>query len=206
MSTPAVSEHRPAPRMRSEDRRESILEAATGVFGQHGYFGATTDRIARAAGVSQPYVVRLFGTKEGLFLEVIVRALALILLRFRAVLAEGTHDLGRRLGAAYVELLRERGLLVSLMHSFVLGGDPMIGPRARQGFLEVYAFLRHEAGFAPDEASGFLEGAMLLNTLVGLRMGDEFGTSDAANELLRAALPQKLDLLLELGKSQRAIS
>jgi len=204
MSNPTVTEHLPVPRMKSEDRRELILEAATGVFGQYGYYGATTDQIARAAGVSQPYVVRMFGTKERLFIEVIERALVFILRSFRAVLAEGDHDLRARLGSAYVELLRQRGLLLSLMHSFVLGGDPVIGPRARQGFLEVYAFLRDEAGFGPDDANRFLEGGMLLNTLVGLRMSDEFETSDAANEMLCAALPQKLDLLLELGKSQQA--
>ena len=196
----------PVPRMKSEDRRELILQAATDVFGKYGYYGATTDQVAKAAGVSQPYVVRMFGTKERLFLEVIERALAFILRSFRAVIAEGRHDLGPRMGSAYVEMLRQRGLLLSLMHSFVLGGDPVIGARARQGFLEVYAFLRDEAAFTPEEAQRFLEGGMLLNTLVGLRMSDEFETSDYANELLCTALPQKLDVLLELGKSQRAAS
>jgi len=189
--------------MKSEDRRELILQAATEVFGQFGYHGSTTDQIARAAGVSQPYVVRMFGTKERLYIEVIERALVFILRSFRAVLAEGSHDLGPRLGSAYVEMLRQRGLLLSLMHSFVLGGDPVIGPRARQGFLEVYAFLREEAGFTAEEANRFLEGGMLLNTLVGLRMSDEFETSEAANEMLCSALPQKLDVLLELGTQQR---
>ena len=204
MPVESTVEHQPVPRMKSEDRRELILQAATGVFGEYGYYGATTDQIAKAAGVSQPYVVRMFGTKERLFIEVIDRALLFILKSFRAVLAESAEDLQPRLGSAYVELLRQRGLLLSLMHSFVLGSDPVIGPRARQGFLEVYAFLRHEAGFSPEDANSFLEGGMLLNTLVGLRMSDEFETSDAANEMLCSALPSKLDVLLELGQSQRA--
>ena len=204
MPVESTVEHQPVPRMKSEDRRELILQAATGVFGEYGYYGATTDQIAKAAGVSQPYVVRMFGTKERLFIEVIDRALLFILKSFRAVLAESAEDLQPRLGSAYVELLRQRGLLLSLMHSFVLGSDPVIGPRARQGFLEVYAFLRHEAGFSPGDANSFLEGGMLLNTLVGLRMSDEFETSDAANEMLCSALPSKLDVLLELGQSQRA--
>jgi AcrR family transcriptional regulator len=190
--------------MKSEDRRELILLAATDVFGQYGYYGATTDQVARSAGVSQPYVVRMFGTKEALFLEVIGRALALLLSTFREVLSEGRHDLGARFGAAYAEMLRQRGLLLSLMHSFVLGSDPVIGPAARRGFLEVYAFLRDEAGFDPGEAQSFLEGGMLLNTLVGLRMSDEFETNTYANELLCTAMPSKLDILLELGRSQRA--
>lgn len=196
--------HHPVQRMKSEDRRELILRAATDVFGQYGYYGATTDQVARAAGVSQPYVVRMFGTKEALFLEVIGRALAFLLSTFREVLADGRNDLAARFGAAYAEMLRQRGLLLSLMHSFVLGSDPVIGPAARRGFLEVYAFLRDEAGFAPGEAQSFLEGGMLLNTLVGLRMSDEFETNQYANELLCTAMPSKLDILLELGRSQRA--
>jgi len=190
-------------RMKSDDRRELILQSATDVFGQLGYYGATTDQIAKAAGVSQPYVVRMFGTKERLFIEVIDRALLHILQSFRAVLVEGHHDLRHRMGGAYVDMLRQRGLLLSLMHSFVLGGDPVIGARAREGFLEVYAFLRDEAGFSPDEAKTFLEGGMLLNTLVGLRMSAEFETDDRANELLCAALPEKLEVLLD---SQAAVS
>ncbi len=193
-------------RMKSEDRRELILQAATDVFGQFGYYGATTDQVAKAAGVSQPYVVRMFGTKERLFLEVIERALGFILTSFRAVIAEGLHDLQPRLGSAYVDLLRQRGLLLSLMHSFVLGGDPAIGARAREGFLEVYRFLRDEAGLSPEDANRFLEGGMLLNTLVGLRMSDEFESSEMANEMLCAALPSKLDVLLELGDAQREVS
>ena len=195
--------HHPVSRMKSEDRRESVLQAATEVFGTYGYFGATTDQVAKAAGVSQPYVVRMFGTKERLFLEVMERACAAVLAAFRAVLAEGAHDIEHRLAASYAELLRQRGLLLSLMHSFVLGGDPVIGARARQEFLEVYSFLRDEAGFSPDDAQHFLAGGMLLNTLVGLRMSDEFEADERANELLCAALPQKLDVLLELGRAER---
>ena len=44
--------------------------------------------VARAAGVSQPYVVRMFGTKENLFLEVLERALERLLGAFRAAVEE----------------------------------------------------------------------------------------------------------------------
>ena len=58
-------------RLTPTDRREQILEAATVVFGERGYAGGTTDAIARAAGISQAYVVRMFGSKEDLFLAVV---------------------------------------------------------------------------------------------------------------------------------------
>ncbi|HEU0207182.1 MAG TPA: helix-turn-helix domain-containing protein [Pseudolysinimonas sp.] len=193
-----------ATRMRSEDRRELTLQAATEVFGEFGYFGTTTDAIARRAGVSQPYVVRMFGTKEVLFLEVLHRALGRLLTTFRSALAdglaagEGAQAIGHRLGTAYAGLLTDRGLLLSLMHAFILGTDPAIGKAAREGFLDVYKFLRFEAGFSPVEADAFLAHGMMMNTMVGLRMADEYANGDpCAIDLLETAMPTKLDLLLD---------
>ncbi|MEP6842244.1 MAG: TetR/AcrR family transcriptional regulator [Pseudolysinimonas sp.] len=201
----------PATRMRAEDRRELILQAATEVFGERGYFGATTDAIARTAGVSQPYVVRMFGTKEVLFLEVLQRALGKLLDAFRAALVdtsplpEGIAEYpGIRFGRAYADLLTDRGLLLSLMHAFILGSDPVIGKAAREGFLEVYKFLRFEAGLSAEETDLFLAHGMMLNTMVGLRMADEYSAGDpCAVDLLETAMPNKLDLLLDLNAESK---
>lgn len=191
-------------RMKSEDRRELILTAAMGVFGDYGYIGTTTDQVAKAAGVSQPYVVRMFGTKEKLFLEVLHRALSAVIETFRAVLTEESEvELHRRLGLAYFSLLRQHGLLLSLMHSFVLGTDPVIGSAARLGFLELYSFLRDEAGFDPLEAHEFLSNGMLANTMIGLRMGDLVDDDPRVRELLEACFPEKLGIVLDLGKLHR---
>jgi AcrR family transcriptional regulator len=176
------------------------------VFGDHGYVGATTDQVARAAGVSQPYVVRMFGSKERLFLEALERAVARLRAVFRAAIADTANPLGvhERVGRAYVDLVSDRGLLLTMMHAFVLGSDPVIGRAARECFLSVYTLLRQEAGFSPDEVHGFLAQGMLINTLVGVRMSDDFESDPVAHELLATALPQKLDVVLTLGEQQRA--
>ncbi|MBN9607240.1 MAG: TetR/AcrR family transcriptional regulator [Actinomycetales bacterium] len=197
----------PAPRMRAEDRRELVLRAATRVFGERGYHGATTDAIAKAAGVSQPYVVRMFDGKEALFLEVLGRALERVSASFRQAIAElppGASPLDRAhcIGAAYGELLSDRGLLLSLMHAFVAGADPEIGAAARSGFLQIYRLLRDEAGLSPDEVTGFLAEGMLLNTLVGLRMGLEVDDDPAAAELVQHVAPTKHALLVQLAKAR----
>ena len=195
-----------ATRMRSEDRRELILEAATAVFGERGYVGTTTDAVARAAGVSQPYVVRMFGTKETLFLDVLHRALGKLLATFRTALADGVaagespQEVGHRIGQSYGDLMSDRGLLLSLMHAFILGSDPVIGKAAREGFLEVYKFLRFEAGFSSVQADDFLAHGMMMNTMIGLRMADEYANGDpCAVDMLETALPNKLDLLLRIN-------
>lgn len=186
-------------RMKSEDRRELILEAATRVFGNTGYVGTTTDQVARAAGVSQPYVVRMFGTKQKLYLEVLDRALVTLKTTFRTAIAEDSDaPMHSRLGVAYARMTSDRsGLLLSLMHAFVLGGEPDIGYAARCGFLEVYELLREEAGFDAAEATEFLAYGMLMNTLIGVHMGAEYAHSEAARELMDTAFPAKLDIILK---------
>ena len=50
-------------RQTADERREEVLAAAVEEFGRAGFHGASTDAIARRAGISQPYLFRLFGSK-----------------------------------------------------------------------------------------------------------------------------------------------
>ena len=211
--TSAISERIP-----SAERREQILAAASLVFGERGYFGATTDQIAKAAGISQPYVVRMFGGKENLFVEVLQRALDKLIVSFTQTLARwkadgspagppagtivstgsGEHsEIGRRLGLAYVDLVEDRGVLLALMQAFGMGNDPVLGAKARDGFLAIYRLIREEVGFTADEARAFLAEGMLLNTLLGLRLPDEYGRDACATELLESLFQTKLQLILD---------
>lgn len=204
--TTAISERIP-----SAERREQILAAASLVFGERGYFGATTDQIAKAAGISQPYVVRMFGSKENLFVEVLDRSLEKLLSAFTSGVAEWKADgspagdsetphqeLARRLGLAYVDLIEDRGLLLSLMQAFSMGHDAVVGAKAREGFLTIYRLIRDEAGFSPEETRTFLAEGMLLNTLLGLRLPDSYGHDAAATELLECTFRTKLQLMLDV--------
>src|SRR4030095_5001589 len=166
MSTMTIEDLAPAPRMKAADRRELILEAATAVFGAKTYVGTTTDEVARAAGVSQPYVVRLFGTKEKLFVEVIERAYARLIDEFRRALPGDPDDRAARMGAAYTGLLAERGMLPVIANPPGLAGAPVICRVARGGFSDIWRFIRDEAGFSPEEAREFIATGMLINTIV----------------------------------------
>ena len=55
-------------RKSAEERREAVLDAAYVEFAEHGLDGGSTEAIAAKAGISQPYVFRLFGTKKQLFI------------------------------------------------------------------------------------------------------------------------------------------
>ena len=97
--------------MSADDRRELVLAAATRAFARGGYAGTSTDAVAKEAGVSQPYVVRIFGTK----LRPVPRGLRARLRPDRGGVRGGRSPTGRstptseddwsRLGLAYTELL-----------------------------------------------------------------------------------------------------
>lgn len=59
---------RHAARLPAGERRESIVEAALGVFGASSYSSATTAAIAGAAGVSEPILYRHFASKRDLYI------------------------------------------------------------------------------------------------------------------------------------------
>lgn len=188
----------PARRMSSEERRESIIAAAIAVFGAKGYVGTTTDDVARAASVSQPYVVRLFGTKENLFLAALGDALDRLLVAFRGVpSADDLHERGELMGQAYLRLLEVRGLHQILSHAFLLGAHPVIGPAARDGFATVWRYLRDEGGFTAQEAEKFLATGMLINTMLGLRITEEYGADAGMTELLNECFPASIQFVLD---------
>lgn len=189
-----------SPRLSSDERREQIVLAAVAVFGARGYVGTTTDEVARAAGVSQPYVVRLFGSKENLFLGAMEESLARMMASFRTALAEddGERTAENRIGQAYVDLLQVRGLHQMLAHSYLLGSHPVIGPAARRGFTTVWRFFREEAGLDAETARSFLAEGMLISTMIGLRIVDDYGKDPEIDELFVACFPTELSSVLDL--------
>ena len=60
----------PKKRLSAEARREVIEQAASEVFAEHGYHGASIDEIARRSGVSPPVVYDHFESKKALHIEV----------------------------------------------------------------------------------------------------------------------------------------
>ena len=163
-----------AERMAGSQRREATLTAAAAVFARQWYHGATTERVAQAAGISQPYVVRMFGSKENLFLAVVDGCLEAVLDAFRAALDDGQPGtVASRLGAAYRALATEDGVHLIVMQSYMLGADPVVGPVARDGFTRILHFLVEEAGLSESAAESFLAKGMLINTLLGIRLGDQ---------------------------------
>ena len=169
-------------RMSAEERREHVLEAATRAFARSGFAGTSTDAVAREAGVSQPYVVRIFGTKQDLFLEVFARAGRRIEEAFGAVVAEKGFDGAReadreKLGAAYTDLLADRDMTLCLMHGFTAGDNEEIGAAGRASMGRIFAMLR-DSGMSEDDVRDFIAYGMLLNVLMAMRAPEHADDGD----------------------------
>ena len=189
----------PLPRLGGEERRELVLEAATRAFARSGYAGTSTDAVAREAGVSQPYVVRIFGTKLDLFLEVFSRASQRIGEAFDAVLAEGPFDPENeedwdRLGMAYTTLLADRDFLLVMMHGFSAGSVEEIGAAARTGMAGIFEILKRTGG-TDEQARDFVAHGMLLNVMLAMRAPEHLSEAGALAQLTACAFGDALPLV-----------
>jgi AcrR family transcriptional regulator len=147
----------------AEERHDQLIEAAVTAFTTGGYAGTTTDQVARLAGVSQPYVIRLFGTKQALFIATVNHAAGRIEQTFRD--AAAVEPTLANLGAAYDGLLAERELITVLLHGFTAGADPVIGPVVRDCFGRIYATVRQLTGADVDQTREFMAVGMLCTVL-----------------------------------------
>src|SRR6266702_7534903 len=106
-------------RKTAEERREAVLDAALEEFALRGLDGASTEAIAAKAGISQPYVFRLFGTKKELFKAAVSRCFRQTLELFqRAAEGKRGEEALHAIGMAYEELLQgDRTYLRSQMQA-----------------------------------------------------------------------------------------
>ena len=156
-------------RLTAAQRSEQLVAAAVQAFATNGYAGTTTDEVARLAGVSQPYVIRLFGSKQRLFLAAVEHACERIEQAFREAAGADTVELAE-LGEAYEGLLANRDLLAVMLHGYAASADPAIGPVVRDGFGRIYRLVRELTGAQPKEARDFLAMGMLLTVLASIQV------------------------------------
>jgi AcrR family transcriptional regulator len=154
-------------RKSKEVRREEILDAALGVFAEQGLHGASTEEIARRAGISQPYVFRLFGTKKELYLAGVARCFRQTLdLMQRAAEGKRGEEALEAIGVAYEQLLSsDRVYLRAQMQAYAACEDPEICAVVRAGFGDLVTYVERVSGVESQELAGFFSGGMLMNVL-----------------------------------------
>jgi AcrR family transcriptional regulator len=160
-------------RKSAEERREAVLDAGLVEFAEHGLHGASTDAIAAKAGISQPYVFRLFGTKKELFVAVINRCFRETLDIFqRAAEGKRGEEALEAIGKAYNQLLHDRVRLRGQMQAYAASDDPEIRKVVREGYGDLVAYVERVAGLPPERISRFFATGMLLNVIASMGLED----------------------------------
>jgi AcrR family transcriptional regulator len=161
----------PTSRRRSaEERREEIIEVALRHFAVGGYHGTSTEAIAREAGISQPYLFRLFRTKRELFLACEEAHTAFLIGVFtRAAEGRPREERLKAMGRAYQEeLLPDRTALLFQMQSYAACADPDIRANVRRCYGRLMREVGRLAETGPDEVWRFASTGMMLNVVASL--------------------------------------
>ena len=104
--TEAAAVRIPRSRMTGPQRRSQLVDVGRGLFAMRGLDGTTIEEIAAAAGVSKPVIYEHFGSKEGLYTQVVE-------FEFRILLAAITDALTEE---AKPRVLVERAALALLTY------------------------------------------------------------------------------------------
>jgi TetR/AcrR family transcriptional regulator len=118
-------EPRSAARMTRPERKQQLLAHAKQLFVTLGYHATTTEKIAAAAGVTEPVLYRHFESKKALFLEVLQEVRSATLLRWRAD-ATGLADPLARLHAItdlYLGSTRDHAVEFRILHRALIETD-----------------------------------------------------------------------------------
>ncbi|QES49625.1 TetR family transcriptional regulator [Streptomyces venezuelae] len=163
-------------RMSADERRESVIRAAMHEFARGGYYGTSTEAIAKRVGVSQPYLFRLFPNKQAIFVAAASRCLA-DTRRVFAEAAEGLHgeEALHAMAEAYTRLIAEDpDKLQMQLQTYVAvaaaeaAGDREFGELVRAGWLELWDTVHLPLGADVNETTTFMAYGMLINTLAAM--------------------------------------
>jgi AcrR family transcriptional regulator len=167
--------------------RDQLLEAAVRLYAEAGYRGATTRRIATAAGVNEITLFRHFGSKDALIREAITRA------RSSAVperLPDSPRDPFRELrdwARAHIAELRERRSLIRTCmgeieeHPGIFSSENS-APALAAKVLSRYLRRLREVGLAKAPFDEVAASAMFMGALFADAMGRDIMTDLYRNE------------------------
>ncbi|MET7598889.1 TetR/AcrR family transcriptional regulator [Streptomyces sp. NPDC005481] len=168
-------------RMSAEERRESVIRAATSEFARGGYYGTSTEAIAKRVGVSQPYLFRLFPTKKAIFLAAAERCVEDTIRTFEEA-SEGLEgeEAQVAMGNAYSRVIAEQPERLMMQMQMYLAvaaaeqaGEREFGEAVRAGWTRLWDTVHLSLGADVDETTTFMAYGMLINCLVAMGFPSE---------------------------------
>jgi AcrR family transcriptional regulator len=162
-----------ATRQTAEARRHAVLDAATHEFAVKGFHGASTEEIARAAGISQPYLFRLFGSKKDLYLETFSRCEGQLYDRFVEAAKGKTGEAAlKAMGVAYMEFAQDSDHLRLMLKTWAFDDDD-VRRVSRTGWRNIVDLAEQASRESPEVVSRFFANGMLITILMSMGLVDE---------------------------------
>src|SRR3954454_9494145 len=159
----------PAVRMSAEDRRADVLRVAVAEFAKHGFEGTSTEDVARRAGISQPYLFRLFPTKKALFLALVEQCFGRVQGAFTEAAGDLTGDEAlEAMAHAYELLLEDRTLLLMQMQAYAACDDREIRAATRAGYKKLWETVERIPGLPFQRVVNFFSIGILLNVAAAM--------------------------------------
>ncbi|WP_205447359.1 TetR/AcrR family transcriptional regulator [Candidatus Frankia alpina] len=156
-------------RMSAEQRRASVLAAAVEEFAHGGLAGTSTESIAERAGISQPYLFRLYPTKKALFLAVIDDVFRRTATHFERAAGELTGEAALdAMKESYQELLADPTYLLNQLQAYSGCYDPEVQVTTRSGFHLLWDTVNRITGLSNDEIRLFFAYGMLFNIIAAM--------------------------------------
>jgi AcrR family transcriptional regulator len=155
--------------MTAEQRRADVLRVAVGQFAKRGYQGTSTEDVARAAGISQPYLFKMFPTKKALFLALVQHSFDRVRQAFVDAVGDAVGDEAlERMGERYGELLRDREELLMQLQAYAACDDPEIGELTRREFGRLWREVARLSGQDDERLQAFFATGMLMNVIAAM--------------------------------------
>lgn len=164
--------------MKAEDRKALIMQAAMEEYGRSGMHETSVEAIAERAGVSQPYIFRLFGTKVGLITAAIEHHTTGLRQVFRDAVEQRDPDTSplEAMGLAYLGFMEDDvNSMRCQLHTWAAGTDPAIREVAQRTYREIWADVAELSGATEEEVRNFMAHGMLLTVVAALDLPELIG-------------------------------
>lgn len=160
----------------AEIRKPVVAAAAVQEFARGGYHGTTIADVARTAKISPAYVIKLFPTKERLFVTALERCFDLVV----DSLAKGADEAEDQspdgvlfaMGGAYAHLIADKTLLMLQVHAQSVAELPEIGGALRAGIQQVVEFAKSRSRASDEAVQRFIAYGQLCHLIVTAQVED----------------------------------
>ncbi|MGH3804050.1 MAG: TetR/AcrR family transcriptional regulator [Pseudonocardiaceae bacterium] len=148
------------------------MRTAIKAFAERGYYGTSTMDVAKAAGISQGYLYRLFKDKQTLF-AALVGHCSDLLREAAASAAASVHGIDpelvlKAMAASYGDVTADRDVLMILMHAQCAASEPVIGEAVSICYAKQVEYVRAVSGATDEQIRRFFADGVLSNVMMAI--------------------------------------